>query len=398
MALRRLAVRLAPPSPTPCRRSRTATPRAAAATPAASRFAHGSAAASEPHVVSELRSACERHALLRRGDTVLACVSGGCDSVALLLALACLAPELSLSLHVLHFNHAIRPESVEEARAVAHLAASLRLPFHLRAREAGGACGDDGAAQAAWGATGVPAAARAWRRSEALALATTLTQQRRAGADSAGGSMLRPARIALAHHADDQRETLLLKLLRGVHASRVAGIAPLSGPFIRPFLTLTKADLQAFLRAEGVPWSEDASNADARYSRRNAVRLRLVPLLNELSGGGLDARLADAVHQSAALRAWLDATPRAWADEAGGGNDADLAAAAASVDAARADGDIEEEDGDGWALDAEDAARDDVAQAAPPACLELDIARRAPSLAADLCDGTFTSTCFALLC
>ncbi len=62
----------------------------------------------EHAVVSELRHALSAHALVSPGDAVVACVSGGVDSVALLLALARVAPEVSLSLHVLHFNHAIR--------------------------------------------------------------------------------------------------------------------------------------------------------------------------------------------------------------------------------------------------------------------------------------------------
>ena len=132
--------------------------------------------------------------------------------------------------------------------------------------------------------------------------------------------------VALAHHADDQRETMLLKLLRGCHVSRISGMAPQRGPFIRPLLACTKAQLLDFATWQHAEWAEDASNADADYSRRNAVRHRLVPLLQELTGGGLDARLHDAQYQSRLLRAWLDGVPATWALPRGGGGDAPVPA------------------------------------------------------------------------
>jgi tRNA(Ile)-lysidine synthase TilS/MesJ len=116
--------------------------------------------------------------------------------------------------------------------------------------------------------------------------------------------------VATGHHADDQRDTVLLKLLRGAHLSRLAGMAPASPPFVRPLLRCRKTELASLATARGVAWAEDRSNLSAGASRRNAVRLRLVPLLRQLTDGALDARLEDAAHQSAALRAMLDAAPR----------------------------------------------------------------------------------------
>lgn len=173
----------------------------------------------------------------------------------------------------------------------------MHLPFHLREAPPG-----------SWPPSGVSAAARAWRRGEALAFLGSL-----AAVPSAEHSGTTSAVIALAHHADDQRETVLLKLLRGCHISRITGMAPKRGPFIRPLLMCSKAQLTDFVRSQHVSWAEDASNADASYSRRNAVRHRLVPLLQELTGSGLDARLQDAQHQSRMLRTWLDGVQPAWA-------------------------------------------------------------------------------------
>jgi len=279
----------------------------------------------DPPVVAEVRRACEAHALLQPGDSVVACVSGGVDSVALLLALARLAPAWRLRLHVLHFNHALRAESEGEAVLVASLAARLGCELHTRTAEAGG-----------WHAAGLPAQARAWRRTEALQLAARLAE---------GGGRVR---IALGHQAEDDRETLLLKLLRGAHLSRLRGLSPRRGAFIRPLLGCGKAQLAAFVTASGERWAEDASNADPSKGRRNAVRLQLVPLLQALSGGGLDARLRDAREQSALLRESLRAAPRAWAPRARAPALADLADAFSS-DEEEEECDAEEEDGQGAA-------------------------------------------------
>jgi tRNA(Ile)-lysidine synthetase-like protein len=195
--------------------------------------------------------------------------------------------------------------SPDEAVLVQRLAERLQLPCHVRTAPPG-----------SWPSAGVSAAARAWRRTEAVSLAESLGR----------GSGSPHSVVALAHHADDQRETVLLKLLRGCHVSRISGMAPQQGPFIRPLLACTKAQLRDFATWQHVEWADDASNADPDYSRRNAVRHRLVPLLQELTGGGLDARLHDAQHQSRLLRAWLDGVPPTWAPARGGGVDAPVPA------------------------------------------------------------------------
>ena len=95
----------------------------------------------------------------------------------------------------------------------------------------------------------------------------------------------------LGHHADDQLETVLLKALRGCHLSNLHGMQWQHGYFVRPLLELRKAELQAFLKSIGQRWMEDSSNTEPKYTR-NRVRLQLVPLLDDLSGGALHARAA----------------------------------------------------------------------------------------------------------
>lgn len=216
--------------------------------------------------------------LLAPGTRGLVCVSGGADSLALLHVLHALRAALDVRLEVLHFDHGLRPESGAEADWVAARAGALALPCHIvRATHLAGRL------------TGVQAAARAWRRAEALRLATHWDARW----------------VATGHQRDDQLETLLLKWLRGAHIANLRGMARRSGLFVRPLLGEPRAALTAYLKALGVDWLEDPSNAAPRY-RRNRVRHELLPLLDALASGGAAPRLAALEAQSAQVRALLD--------------------------------------------------------------------------------------------
>ncbi len=189
------------------------------------------------------------------GGTVLVAVSGGADSMALLHLLhrAC------VSCGVAYFDHQTRQgESAEDGRFVAEAAGALRLPFHP-----GGA---DIAARAAASGESFEMAAR--RARYAFLLATARTHGYTA--------------IATGHHADDQAETVLLRLLRGSSPAGLGGIPPGRDDggihIIRPLLEVTRAELRAWLVAENIPWREDATNA-VTDALRNRVRHELLPLL-----------------------------------------------------------------------------------------------------------------------
>lgn len=224
--------------------------------------------------------------LLPRGSTGLASVSGGADSTALLLLLDALRGRLGIALEVLHFDHGLRPESAAESEWVRALAARLGLPFHLR----GGFAGTRGGRAAG----GTQARARTWRRRESLAL----LRERGAGW------------IATGHQREDQWETLLLKLLRGAHLSRLQGMAARQGAWVRPLLGTSHAALEGYLRERGQDWLEDPSNRSPAY-RRNRVRHELLPLLESLTPGGIGARLETLERHSRALAEWIAAEPTA---------------------------------------------------------------------------------------
>jgi tRNA(Ile)-lysidine synthetase-like protein len=238
--------------------------------------------AKQQPLLDTVHLALEHHIDLEVGELMVVSVSGGADSVALLRLLLDLQPRWRLCLHVLHFNHALRPEAVAEESFVRCLAERHGLPFHVRRLSAGWVDGGGGSIQTR---------SRKWRQAESAAL---LSRLRGVGSGGGGGGdgEAGGGALALAHHADDQLETVLMKALRGVHLSRVHGMRWRHGCFVRPLLGVRKAELTSYLRAAGQEWMEDASNAEAKY-QRNRVRLQLLPLLGELAGGeaSLHARL-----------------------------------------------------------------------------------------------------------
>lgn len=236
---------------------------------------------------------------------VVVAVSGGADSVALLHLLYHLAPTWGLTLHVAHLDHNLRPESREDARFVAQLAAAWQLPFHQQQL-----------APSALAASpeGLEAAARQARYQFLTQVALTVTP-----------ATQKPI-IALAHHANDQAETLLLHLVRGSGLRGLAGMrwvaerligelwpdAPLAHQMrplqlVRPFLGVQRANLLQYLQTHQLAWREDASNADQKFVR-NRLRHTILPALSTINTNIVDtlARTAQILQQEADRATALD--------------------------------------------------------------------------------------------
>lgn len=231
----------------------------------------------EKKVLSNIR----KHGLSAGGNLGIVAVSGGADSLALLLLLHALREKLGLQLEVLHFNHGLRPESPREAEWVAGRAADLGLPFHLRET-----------VELKKRRGGVQEAARNWRREESRRLL-----------DQLGAGW-----VATGHQLDDQAETILLKLMRGSHLENLRGMDWRADGFVRPLLNITHSELTAYLNARSADWLEDPSNQYPGY-KRNRVRNELLPLMEEISGGGLADRLQTLAAQAEALERILRGFP-----------------------------------------------------------------------------------------
>ena len=238
----------------------------------------------EPSLTERLREHLRATRLFAQGGLALVAVSGGADSLALLDLLASLAPEFGLSLAVAHADHGILPQSAEIAERVRRVA---RERYNLE--------------------TVVDALALGPGAGETRARIARYRFLRRVQAE-------RGARyVATAHHADDQVETVLLRLLRGSAPTGLAGI-PARGPrgLVRPVLPFRRAELGAHVAALGIPAFEDPANADLRHTR-SWVRRRLLPAIEERLGAeAARALLSVARHAAEEVVAWdavLEALP-----------------------------------------------------------------------------------------
>jgi len=202
-----------------------------------------------------VRATIERHDLISSGEGVVAAVSGGPDSVALLHVLHELSGELKIWLHVAHLNHGLRGEEAgEDAQYVLGLAGSLGLPATLEKRDVAEMARDSGMS--------LEQAARAARYDFLEKVAA-----------ACGAS-----KIAVGHTSDDQAETVLLNLLRGTGTEGLAGMPPKRGRIIRPLLDAARQDVEAYCASKGLSPRIDSSNLSRDFTR-NRVRLDLLPFL-----------------------------------------------------------------------------------------------------------------------
>jgi tRNA(Ile)-lysidine synthase len=210
-----------------------------------------------------LRDTIARHRMIEPGDVVLAAVSGGPDSTALLLLLCHAAADLKFAIHVAHLDHGWRGrESERDAEFVRRLALRFRLPVTIGHAD-----------PRTWKVAGSDGVRR---RQSSLEARGREVRNRflRETAAAVGAS-----RIALGHTRDDQAESLLLRLLRGSGRLGLAGIYPVvDGLIIRPLLEIRRREILAYLKRRRQPHRVDRTNRDLELTR-NRIRHRLIPLL-----------------------------------------------------------------------------------------------------------------------
>ena len=184
--------------------------------------------------------------MLQAGDRVICAVSGGADSVALLFAMYLLRQQLGIQVEAAHFNHHLRgDESDRDEAFVRSFCQDYDIPLHV-----------DGEMVVA-GKKGLEAAARDARYAFLKSL---------------------PGKIATAHTADDNAETVLMHLIRGTGLQGLGGIRPMQGQLIRPMLRITRQEVLTFLEQWNLPHVEDSSNESDAFLR-NRIRHHVMPLL-----------------------------------------------------------------------------------------------------------------------
>lgn len=216
--------------------------------------------------------------MIHAGDSVAVACSGGADSTALLLLLHELSDSLGCVLSVAHLNHCLRgSESDADEQFVRRLAERLGLACYVELWDVGELSRQS--------KTNQEAKARELR----LRFFRTLLEQGKAN------------RVALAHTADDQAETVLQRLLRGAGTRGLTGIQPVmedghtEGKIIRPLIQVRRAAVREWLLERGETWREDSSNQDVHFFR-NRIRKQLLPLLGEFN-----PRIVEALAHTAAI-------------------------------------------------------------------------------------------------
>ncbi|MBR5479116.1 MAG: tRNA lysidine(34) synthetase TilS [Clostridia bacterium] len=192
--------------------------------------------------------------MLVRGDRIVCAVSGGADSVAMLYALCIFAERFGIEVFACHLNHGLRGEESDRDEAfVRDLCEKMNVPLYAEKIEIKGE-------------TGIEERAREAR------YAFFDRAVRYFDAD----------KIATAHNAEDNIETVIFRIVRGSGLDGICGIPPVRGNIIRPLLFTSKEKILSFLRDAGQDWVEDSSNHDDKFTR-NLIRHKVLPVLNEIN-------------------------------------------------------------------------------------------------------------------
>ena len=199
-------------------------------------------------MLNKLQRFMERYNMLQPNDTVICAVSGGADSVALLFAMYLLRDKWNISVSAAHFNHHLRgDESDRDEAFVRQLCERLDIELYV------------GSGEIVAGKKGLEAAAREGRYGFLKSL---------------------PGKIATAHTADDNAETLLMHIVRGTGLKGLGAIAPVNGNLIRPMLSVTRQDVLSFIEEYNLSYVTDSSNETDQFLR-NRIRHRIMPLLTQ---------------------------------------------------------------------------------------------------------------------
>jgi tRNA(Ile)-lysidine synthase len=230
--------------------------------------------AGNPGLPDRFGAHIESSGLIERDAHILVAVSGGVDSVVMLHLLQASTPRFGWRLTVAHFDHAMRPGSAEDAAFVDQLSARLSLPCMVR------------------------------RATESIRTENAAREARYrflAGACTRAGA----SHIATGHHADDQAETILFRLIRGSGLAGMAGIPSRRGRIVRPMLPFRGDEIEAYALEADLAWREDPTNHDTAFAVRNRIRHEVIPALERARPGATRAILEFSREAAAAESAWM---------------------------------------------------------------------------------------------
>jgi len=234
-----------------------------------------------------------QHAMIEKHDKVIVGVSGGADSVCLLFILKKFQEKLDFSIQAVHVEHGIRGEaSIADARFVKKLCGEWNIPFRLYDFD-------------------IPVIVREQRLSTEEAGRKARREAFEDACRAFGGN-----KIALAHHAGDQAETVLWNLVRGSGLRGLCGMWPVQGKIIRPLLEVSRAEIEHILETEHLLYRIDETNLQDLYTR-NKLRLHVIPYIEQELNNRASEHIAQLSTRLQKAEAYLEAEGRRKAKELG---------------------------------------------------------------------------------
>ncbi len=237
--------------------------------------------------------------MIQKGDHILAGVSGGADSVCLLVLLHSLMDELSFKLSVLHVNHGIRQEASEDADYVKTLCDNYKVPFYLEEID-------------------VPGMTRELSigEEEAGRLARYDLFYKKMDKIGAG-------KLAVAHNMNDQAETFIMNLARGSGLRGLSGIRAVRDKIIRPLLMTSREDIEAYLQDQNILFKTDATNLEDDHTR-NRIRHHILPYMTRDINSETLSHISRAAAELSYAQEYIESQAAKWLDDNGFGMDKDL--------------------------------------------------------------------------
>jgi len=229
----------------------------------------------------------QKNKLIQKKDMILVAVSGGPDSMALLLKLNALRHSLGFSLHIAHLDHGLRKDSGSDALFVANWAKKLNIPVSIKKLDP-----------------------KIIQKQGSL---EEILRDKRIEFLIATAKKIKANKIALGHNLDDQAETILMRILRGTGLSGLSGISlkrDIQGvTFIRPLLETSRREINNFLKKRKIKPHIDSTNKEDLYFR-NRIRHKLIPLLKKQYNQNIVELLANLAESASCDYEYLDQTAR----------------------------------------------------------------------------------------
>ncbi|MCR5415307.1 MAG: tRNA lysidine(34) synthetase TilS [Pseudobutyrivibrio sp.] len=210
-----------------------------------------------------------KYNMIKKGDGIVLGLSGGPDSVCLFFVLLALRQEYDLTIHAVHINHMIRGKDADEDQEfVENLCKAYQVDITSKKID-------------------IPAMALASGRSTEEEARIARYQAFDQVAQELVSAGIPSVKIAIAHNADDNAETVLFHMARGCGLDGMCGIAPVRGNIIRPLRAVPKAEIMQFLDENGIDYCIDATNSETVYDR-NKIRHNILPELSEINDKALE--------------------------------------------------------------------------------------------------------------